>query len=166
MSKETGHPVKGIAIVRKLGVLWGILFLLGGILGFIPGVTKDEMFLGFFMVNTPHNILHIISGVMFLMGSMLGARAAGSWFLICGIFYLALSIIGFKVGNGLIFGLISNSLIDAWGHGFLGLVLFLTGIFAPKDSFCPQGYCRKAPLRPVEAQSPEHTGQAPSSCLF
>jgi short-subunit dehydrogenase len=146
MSDESPRPVKTFSAVRTLAVLWGILFLLGGILGFVPGVTKDEMFLGFFMVNTPHNILHIISGVMFLIGSLLGARTARSWFLIFGIFYLALSIIGFKVGDGLIFGLISNTRIDAWGHGFLGLVLFLTGLFAPKAAGCRGTGCGKGKI--------------------
>lgn len=114
-------------MLRKLGLLWGFLFLLGGILGFVPGITKDDMFLGFFMVNTPHNILHIASGLIFLLAAAFGVRAVRSWFIIFGVFYAALSVIGFAVGDGLIFGLISNSKIDSWGHGFLGLVLFLTG---------------------------------------
>lgn len=114
-------------MIRKLGLLWGFLFLLGGILGFVPGITKDEMFLGFFMVNTPHNILHIASGLVFLVAAMFGVRAVRSWFIIFGLFYAALSAIGFVVGDGLIFSLISSSKIDSWGHAFLGLVLFLTG---------------------------------------
>ena len=61
MRKEPPQPSKKNTIIKKLGLFWGILFLLGGILGFVPGITKDEMFLGFFMVNTPHNILHLIS---------------------------------------------------------------------------------------------------------
>jgi hypothetical protein len=126
--------MKDIALIRKLAFLWGILFTLGGILGFVPGITRDEMFLGFFMVNTPHNILHIFSGIIFLIAPLLGARAARSWFLIFGIFYVALSVIGFKAGNGLIFNLISNSPVDSWGHAFLGLVLFLTGFTASKQS--------------------------------
>jgi hypothetical protein len=129
---ETNLPsVKNIVPVRKLGVLWGFLFLLGGILGFVPGITRDEMFLGFFMVNTPHNLLHILSGTIFLVASLSGAGAARWCFQITGIFYAALSLIGFEVGNGLIFDLISNSRIDSWGHGFLALVLFLTGFVSP-----------------------------------
>ena len=134
MNNQEPRPRKNIALVRKLAFLWGILFALGGILGFVPGITKDEMFLGFFMVNTPHNLLHIISGIIFLIASWLGARAARLWFLIFGLFYMALAVIGFKVGNGLIFNLISNSPIDSWGHAFLGLVLFVTGLIAPKPS--------------------------------
>jgi len=123
-------------MIKKLGLLWGFLFLLGGILGFVPGITNDEMFLGFFMVNTAHNILHIISGLIFLVAAVAGARIVRWWFIIFGLFYAALSIIGFVVGDGLIFNLISNSRIDSWGHGFLGLVLFLTG-FTSLQRSCP-----------------------------
>jgi len=123
-------------MIKKLGLLWGCLFLLGGILGFVPAVTKDEMFLGFFMVNTAHNILHIASGIIFLIATVLGAGAVRWWFIIFGLFYMAISVIGFVVGDGLIFNLISNSRIDSWGHGFLGLVLFLTGFASLKRSHC------------------------------
>jgi hypothetical protein len=123
-------------------VLWGTLFVLGGILGFVPGITRDEMFLGVFMVNTPHNILHIVSGVVFFIGAISGARAARLCFLTIGVFYAALSLIGFEVGNGLIFNLISNTPIDSWGHGFLALVLLVSGVATPKPS-CQDYACCK-----------------------
>jgi hypothetical protein len=66
-------------------MLLGILFLLGGILGFVPGIAKDHMFFGVFIVNTPHSLMHVASGAMFLIASMLGARAARLWFQIFGI---------------------------------------------------------------------------------
>jgi hypothetical protein len=50
-------------MVRKLGMLMGSLFLIGGILAFVPGVTKNDMYFGVFMVNTPHNIMHIAHGM-------------------------------------------------------------------------------------------------------
>lgn len=123
-------------------VLWGVLFVLGGILGFVPGITRDEMFLGIFMVNTPHNILHIISGIIFFIGAISGPRAARMCFLVIGIFYLALSLIGFEVGNGLIFNLISNTPIDSWGHGFLAFVLVLSGVASPKPSCQAYACCK------------------------
>jgi hypothetical protein len=121
-------------VIRKLGFLWGGLFLSGGILGFVPGITENGMFLGFFMVNTPHNILHLVSGSVFLVASSIGARMARLWFQIFGIFYVVLGLIGFKTGDGLIFNLISSSLIDSWGHLFLGLILFLTSYVNSKRS--------------------------------
>ena len=107
----------------------GSAFLFGGALTFVPGVTKDGMYFGF-MVNTAHNILHIVSGSMFLVASMIGAKAARRWFQIFGTFYAALAAIGFVVGDGLIFGLIMNSPFDAWGHAGLALLMLLIG-FAP-----------------------------------
>ena len=126
-TEDNPHSAARLATVRKLGLLWGFLFLLGGILGFVPAITKDEMFLGFFMVNTPHNILHIISGVLFLIVSSVGTGAARAWFYIFGTFYAALSLIGFWEGDKMIFNLISNNRIDSWGHGFLALVLLAIG---------------------------------------
>jgi hypothetical protein len=60
-------------MIKTLGMLSGILFLLGGILGFVPGITEDDMFLGIFMVNTAHSIVHTASGAIFLIVSMSGA---------------------------------------------------------------------------------------------
>ena len=88
------QPIGGLVMIKRFGVLWGILFLLGGILGFVPGITRDEMFLGVFMVNAPHSILHMVSGGIFLVASLIGARAVRAWFLIFGSFYAALSAIG------------------------------------------------------------------------
>jgi hypothetical protein len=120
--------------VRRLGLLMGGLFLIGGILAFVPGVTKDGMYFGFFMVNTAHNIMHIVSGIMFLAASMLGARPARFWFQFFGAFYAALAAIGFVVGDGLIFGLIMNSPFDSWGHAGLALIMLLIGFATPKQT--------------------------------
>jgi hypothetical protein len=120
-------------MVRKLGMVMGGLFLIGGILGFVPGVIKDGMYFGIFMVNTPHNILHIASGTIFLIASIFGARAARAWFLIFGTFYAAIAVMGLVIGDGMIFGLITNNLYDAWGHATLALAMLLIGIFVPKQ---------------------------------
>jgi hypothetical protein len=44
-------------MIRRLGILMGSAFLFGGLLGYVPGVVKDGMYLGIFMVNAPHNLL-------------------------------------------------------------------------------------------------------------
>lgn len=119
-------------MVRRLGVIWGVLFLLGGVLAFVPGVTKDGMYFGVFMVNTAHNILHIASGAAFLVASMIGARPTRLWFQLFGALYMVLAAIGFFVGDGLIFGLIMNSPFDSWGHAVLALILLLIGFATPK----------------------------------
>ena len=114
-------------MVRTLGFVFGFAFLLGGALGFVPGVTSDGMYFGIFMVNTAHNILHIVSGTAFLIASVLGERFACFWFQAFGLFYGALAAIGFVVGDGMILGLISNNLYDAWGHAGLALAMLSIG---------------------------------------
>jgi hypothetical protein len=115
-------------MVRNLGFVFGFAFVLGGTLGFVPGVTKDEMYFGIFMVNTPHNVLHIVSGTIFLAASIFGERPARLWFLTFGVLYGAIAAAGFVVGEGKILGLISNNLYDAWGHTGLALAMLLIGL--------------------------------------
>lgn len=112
----------------------GCLFLTGGVLAFVPGVTKDGMYFGVFMVNTAHNIMHIVSGLLFLIASMLGATPARVWFLLFGAIYAALAAIGLVVGDGLIFGLIMNSPFDSWGHAGLALIMLSIGFASRKQN--------------------------------
>ena len=117
-----------------LGFVFGFAFLIGGALGFVPGITKDGMFFGLFMVNTPHNILRIASGTMFLIASVLGERLARLWFRMFGILYGAIAITGFLVGEGMIFGMISNNLYDAWGHAGLVLAMLVIGFTSRRQA--------------------------------
>jgi len=119
-------------MIRRLGVAMGGLFLLGGLLGFIPGVIKDDMYLGIFMVNTAHNLLHIASGTFFLVAAMFSETLTTWWFRIFGAFYAAMAIMGFVVGNGTILGLISNNMYDAWGHAGLALIMLVIGFAASR----------------------------------
>jgi hypothetical protein len=121
-------------MIKTLAILFGVAFLLGGALGFVPGVTKDGMYFGVFMVNAPHNFLHIASGSIFLIASMAGPSPARLWFQIFGSFYAALSLMGFIVGEGMIFGLISNNRYDAWGHAGLAAAMLLIGFVIPYGS--------------------------------
>ena len=121
-------------MVRVLGFVFGFAFLAGGALGFVPGVTKDGMYFGIFMVNTPHNILHIVSGTVFLIASIIGERPARLWFQTFGVFYGAVAALGFVVGEGMILGLISNNLYDAWGHAGLALSMLLIGFMTRRQA--------------------------------
>jgi hypothetical protein len=43
-----------------------------------------------------------------------------------------MAIVGFQLGNGMVFGMISNNRYDAWGHAALALAMLLIGLAAPK----------------------------------
>jgi hypothetical protein len=126
-------------MTKTLGMLFGIVFLAIGILGFVPGVTTTgpdgmPMLLGIFMVNAAHSIVHIVSGGIFLFAAMSGAGAARTWFQIFGVIYALVAIMGFVVGNGMIFNLISNNTADTWLHVVLAVVMLAIGFGTPKQT--------------------------------
>jgi uncharacterized protein DUF4383 len=121
-------------MAKSLGMLFGIVFLAIGILGFVPGVTKDEMLLGIFHVNAAHSIVHIVSGAIFLFASMSGAGAARLWFQVFGAIYAIVAVLGFMNGDKPILGLISSSMPNTWLHVVLAVVMLLIGFASPKQS--------------------------------
>ena len=121
-------------MTKTFGILFGIVFLAVGILGFVPGITKDDMLLGIFMVNKMHSIVHIASGVVFLLASMVGAGAASLWFKIFGLVYAVVAILGFMNPNGMLLGMMSNNPADTWLHVVLAAAMLLIGFAVPKSA--------------------------------
>ena len=121
-------------MAKTLGMLFGIVFLAVGILGFVPGITKDEMLLGTFHVNAVHSIIHIVSGAIFLFASMAGAAAASLWFKVFGLVYAVVAVLGFMNPNGPLLGMVSNNPADTWLHVGLAAAMLLIGFTAPKQA--------------------------------
>src|SRR5438067_12781618 len=97
-------------LAKSFGMLFSIVFLAVGILGFVPGVTTTgadgmPMLLGIFMVNTAHSIVHIASGVVLLLASMAGADAASLSFKLFGLVYAVVALLALMPPNGLLLGL-------------------------------------------------------------
>ena len=118
-------------MVKTMAVLFGVVFLVVGILGFVPAVTKDQMLLGIFHVNTAHNAVHLLSGVVALICGMTGVGASRMYFRIFGLVYAAVAVMGFlNPGDTMLLGLISNNTADTWLHVGIAAVSLLLG-FAP-----------------------------------
>jgi hypothetical protein len=112
---------------------FGIVFILIGILGFIPGVTNaDGMLLGIFQVDALHNVIHLLSGIVALLcaGSHKGAK---SYFKIFGVIYALVTILGF-VGGGNVLGLIMVNGADNALHLIIAVVALALGFGGPKNS--------------------------------
>jgi hypothetical protein len=126
-------------MAKTLGMLFGIVFLLIGILGFVPAISPPDasgmpMLLHIFMVNSSHSVVHIVSGAIFLFAAMSGAGAARLWFQIFGIVYAIVAILGFMNPNGMLLGLISNNPADTWLHVVLAVVMLLIGFGTAKQT--------------------------------
>ncbi|MEN3368197.1 MAG: hypothetical protein V7609_340 [Verrucomicrobiota bacterium] len=120
-------------MVKSAAVLFGVVFLLVGILGFVPAVTKDQMLLGIFHVNAAHNVVHLLSGAIALFAGMTSAGAARVYFRIFGVVYGLVAVMGFMMGDTLLLGLISNNTADTWLHVGIAAVSLLLG-FMPASS--------------------------------
>src|SRR3954465_15913118 len=113
-------------MVKTMAVLFGLVFLVVGILGFVPGVTKDQMLLGIFHVNTAHNAVHLLSGVVALFCGMSSLGASRIYFRIFGLVYAAVAIMGFlNPGDTMLLGMISNNMATTWLHVVLAAVSLL-----------------------------------------
>jgi hypothetical protein len=123
-----------ITMAKTLGMLFGIVFLAVGILGFVPGITTNDMLLGIFMVNKALSIVHIASGAIFLIASMSGAGAARLWFQIFGIVYAIVAVLGFMNPNGMLLGMISNNPADTWLHVVLAVAMLAIGFGTAKQT--------------------------------
>ena len=125
-------------MVKTAAILFGIVFLAVGILGFVPGITTTgpdgmPMLLNIFMVNAPHSIVHIASGIVFLFAGMAGPGPSRMWFRIFGVVYALVAVLGFMTPNGMLLGLISNNMADTWLHVVLAVAMLFLG-FVAKDT--------------------------------
>jgi hypothetical protein len=110
----------------------GAIFLLVGILGFVPGITtdydrlafagptSDAKLLGLFEVSVLHNLVHILFGIVGLAASRTAA-VARQYLLIGGVVYLVLWLYGLIVDATSEANFVPVNTADNWLHLFLGV---------------------------------------------
>lgn len=120
-------------MIKRIAVIFGAVFLLTGVLGFVPGVTsmpgegEHGMLLGIFAVDTVHNLVHLLTGLAFMASGLTSEVASRASFKVLGIVYAAVALIGFGYGNAALFGLMANNLPDAALHAVIAAVALFLG---------------------------------------
>ena len=143
----TGHTARtGTARtnVQKAALAFGAIFLLVGILGFIPGATtnydqlsfashhSEAMLLGVFQVSVLHNIVHLIFGIAGIALSRT-RTAARNYLLWGGAIYLVLWIYGLIIDHDSGANFVPLNDADNWLHLVLGVVMVALALLLTRD---------------------------------
>ena len=124
-------------LAQKLALMFGAVFLLVGILGFVPGITTNlyggldfagdgstAELLGIFQVSVLHNIVHLL----FAVGILMAATHAGAvkFLLFGGLAYAAVFLLG-VIGAGdwipvnsadnVLHVVLTGALLGSWARG-------------------------------------------------
>ena len=130
-------------LVQTAALAVAAVFLLVGVLGFIPGITTDystmsfaghqseAKLLGLFQVSVLHNIVHLLFGIAgFLMArTVSGARL---YLVGGGAIYLVLWLYGLVVGQDSAANFVPVNPADDWLHLFLGLGMIALGLITTR----------------------------------
>lgn len=125
--------------VQKAALIFGIVFFIVGLGGFIPGLTTNiealefaghgsgAMLLGIFQVSILHNLVHLLYGVVGLLAArgFSGSRAYLIW---GGAIYAVLWIYGLVVPHEHQANFVPLNTADNWLHFVLAVAMIALGL--------------------------------------
>lgn len=131
---------------QKFALIIGIAYLVMGIMGFIPALVSQPetlppyvsklgvvsgygYLMGLFPVNTPHNIIHMATGVIGITTSI-ALDSARLFSGQLGIYYTTLAVMGLIPIANTFFGLFPIYGADVILHGVTGILGIYFGFFA------------------------------------
>jgi hypothetical protein len=125
--------------VQLTAAVVGVVFLLVGIAGFIPGITthygdmsfaeqdSGAMLLGVFMVSVLHNVVHLLFGIAGLAFAR-SAQAARRYLVVGGAVYLVLWVYGLVIDQMSSANFVPINTADNWLHFVLGVGMIALGV--------------------------------------
>jgi hypothetical protein len=138
MATHAHTPSRTRTPLQQAGLLVGAVFLLVGILGFIPGITTDydtmkfashdsgAELLGIFQISVLHNLVHLAFGIagIAMSRTVPGAR---TFLMAGGAVYLVLWLYGMFVDHGSGANFVPLNTADNWLHFILGIGMIALG---------------------------------------
>jgi hypothetical protein len=127
-----------------MALVFGVVFLLAGIAGFFAAPPPADapplriehghgLALGLFPVNTLHNLVHLLFGVLGIAASRGAVFAARQYFQLVSVSYVLLVVLGLLPATQTLFGLTPLWGNDVWLHLLLAVVAGYFGFAGPAD---------------------------------
>lgn len=142
---NTNRAAEQKTSVQRAAQTVGAVFLLVGVLGFIPGVTSNygslgfaghgsgALLLGIFQVSVLHNVVHLLFGVAGLLMARTRTQAK-SFLLYGGVIYLILWVYGLLVGHDTPANFVPVNNADNWLHLVLGIGMIALALLLSRDT--------------------------------
>ena len=129
--------------VQKAALAVGVVFLVIGILGFVPGITTDygdlslagheseAKLFGVFQVSILHNLVHLLFGAA---GIAMARRvdSARTYLLVGGAIYLVLWLYGLLIDKTSDANFVPVNSADDWLHFVLGVGMIALGFLTTR----------------------------------
>lgn len=111
--------------IRVIAAVFGGIFIVIGIAGFIPVITENHLLFNLFMVDTAHNVIHLVSGAIALIAAM-SIRFSILYFRVIGVIYALVALLGFFTADLII---IHVNMADNLLHLVIALIALYLGFF-------------------------------------
>jgi hypothetical protein len=130
--------------IQLAALVVGAVFLLVGVLGFIPGITtnfdsmtfaghqSEAMLLGVFQVSVLHNIVHLLFGVagLAMARTVAGAR---NFLIYGGVIYAVLWLYGLLIDQSSAANFVPVNTADNWLHFVLAVGMIALGFLVGRE---------------------------------
>ena|SRR5688572_7641482 len=119
---------------KTAALVFGLVFIAIGLLGFVDNPIVGTSEKAIFHADQTHNIVHIVSGALFVLIALAAPGAAAGFLILFGLVYLAIGVVGIvtigKEGMTKLMGFLHVNAADNYLHVALGIVIFLVGVAA------------------------------------
>ena len=128
--------------ISTLATVFGVVFVLAGVAGFFAAPPPPDalplvvdhghgLALGLLPINTLHNVVHLLFGVLGLIAARGVLLAARAYFQLVAVVYGLLTVLGAVPATQTTFGLVPIYGNDVWLHGVIAVAAAVIGFAMP-----------------------------------
>src|SRR5215471_21171233 len=113
--------------LKKIAVVFGVIFVIVGVLGWVPVLNPGGKLLGLFDVNTAHDLVHLATGIIAILVGMASDKASKTFFQVFGVIYALVAVLGFYSGDQPLLGIVANNSADSVLHVIIAVATLYLG---------------------------------------